>query len=70
MDDTIIIEVKNGSDAVILHEIMPVHLEANVMEYIEFSVPIYDEAGNLIEGYNVTVTAADPVVTLTIIGIA
>ena len=70
MDDTIIVEVKNGSDAVILHEIMPVHLEANVMEYIEFSVPIYDEAGNLIEGYNVTVTAADPVITLTGIAIA
>ena len=69
MDDTIIIEVKNGSDAIILHEIMPVHLEANVMEYIEFSVPIYDEAGNLIEGYNVTVTAVDPVITIAVITI-
>jgi subtilase family serine protease/uncharacterized membrane protein len=67
MDDHIIIEVRDQAGELILQETRPVHFEANVMEYVEVLVPIFDDGGNRIEGYNITVTTVDAIITATLI---
>jgi len=67
LDDHIIIEVRDKAGELILQETRPVHFEANVMEYVEVLVPIFDEGGKRIEGYNITITTVDEVLTATLI---